>query len=139
MTISLGFILQDADEDEGTAVVFSTPDNNFTFDKLKKLIEGVVDHPSMRDRYDLDAADRTVTFDIARAANIPLARFTYHNVKLKNWCQDAVKAIQSDNPNVFATVLEDIPLLYRSIAMAYRENNFLDIIGDWHGVFVVKG
>lgn len=138
MTISIGFILQDADEAKGTAVVFSTPDNNFTFDQLKKLIEGVVDHPTMRDRYDLDAADRATTFDIARACNIPLARFTYHNVKLKDWCVSACKAIQADYPEGKVIVMEDVELLYRSIAMAYREVNFLDIVGDWNGVFVIK-
>lgn len=139
MRKTLGFaIFEKGSSDAATAIVMTTTDRSFNYDSLCSMLNAVVHHRDMRDKYDLPMADYEVELDFMAAGGIAVARFSYTDVTRRDWVQDCVKTLRLQNPECEFVVLETAEILSNSIKASGKTPTMDEFYGPWKGVFVVE-
>ena len=133
MSIILGFLLRDETEKDQAGVVLTTEDDNLNFEGLKQMLLSVINHPDLRDRFDLPSASDELTHDIIAIEGVAIGRFTFHNVTRRDWARDSATVLAKQNPDCKVICLDPTALALVANNSA-RGLSFSDIAGPWHGV-----
>lgn len=132
MKFIYAFLIKDAEEDVMSGVTLATNDS-LDFNDIKRMLERVVRAEELQDKFYLSMASEETTYDVIAVGDVPIGRFTFHEVTRRDWAIDVPSVLSIQNSDCVITQFTP-EALASVIANTMGVMELDDVGGDLRGI-----